>query len=115
MKTIIKLSLNVLIICICSAFTSIENNGLNVTYGVSESNPAQIELKLNDDYTFTYQDLSISLQEIKVSGTYQIKNNTVHLISREENIKFHDKWKISKDNKTAKSRKGLLFYTLRLK
>ncbi len=115
MKTIIKLSMAVWIISICSAFTSLKHNGFNVTYGVAENDPAQIELRLNKDYTFTYQDLSISSEVIKVSGTYQIENNKIRLISNEGEVEFHDIWKISNDNKTAKSRKGLTFYTLYIK
>lgn len=115
MKSIFKLSIKLLIISICFAFTGVENDGLNVTYGVSENDPSQIELSLKDDYTFSYQDFSINSQEIKVSGTYQMKNNTIYLIPKEKNIEFHDKWKLSKDYKTAKARKGLLFYKLQIK
>lgn len=115
MKNFIKLSFVLLIISCCSAFTTIKNDGLNITYGVSDSDPSKIELKLNKNYTFTYQDLSVSSKEIKLSGTYMLKKNTVVLIPAEEEIKFHNKWKISTDKKTAKSRKWLCFYTLRVK
>ncbi|MEX1001425.1 MAG: hypothetical protein WDZ35_04855 [Crocinitomicaceae bacterium] len=110
-----KLTLTVLTISICFAFTSKNNDGLSVTYGVCKEDPFQIELKLNSDYTFTYQDFSIRSQKIKVQGTYQIKNNKVQLMTKDSQIEFHDKWKIVDDGTTAKSRKGLTFYTLRKK
>tara|TARA_R110002049_G_scaffold219020_1_gene390738 strand:+ start:591 stop:938 length:348 start_codon:yes stop_codon:yes gene_type:complete len=115
MKTSIQLSLVLLIFSLCSAFTNLKNDGLNVTYGVSKSDPSQIELKLNADYTFTYQDFSNTAQKIAVNGTYQIKNHQIQLISKDKEINYHNKWKISNDHKTAKSRKGLSFYTLHIK
>lgn len=115
MKTSIKLSVVLFIISVCSAFTNMKNDGLNVTYGVSENDPSQIELRLNKDYTFTYQDFSITSQKITVNGTYQIKNNKIQLISKDKVAKYHDIWNLSNDNKTAKSRKGLTFYTLQIK
>ena len=115
MTTGIKLSLALVMISLCSAFTSVNNDGLDVTYGVSENDPSQIELRLNKDYSFTYQDISINSKKIQVHGTYQIKNNEILLTSTEEEVKYHDKWKISKDKNTVTSRKGLTFYTLRIK
>jgi hypothetical protein len=115
MKTSIKLSMAVLMISLCSAFTSMTYDGLSATYSVSENDPSQIELRLNKDYTFTYQDFSIASKKIMVSGTYQITNNMIQLISGEEKVEYHDKWKLSNDNKIAKSRKGLTFYTLHKK
>ena len=115
MKTSIKLSVALLIISICSAFTNLKNDGLNVTYGVSQNDPSQIELRLKKDYTFSYQDFSNSSKKIAVNGTYQIKKNKIQLNSKNKETKYHDTWKISNDNRTAKSRKGLTFYTLQLK
>jgi hypothetical protein len=37
-----------------TAFTLPENVGLEATYGVSDSNPAHIELQLHSDFSFTY-------------------------------------------------------------
>lgn len=104
-----------MMISFCFAFTNISNDGLKVTYGVSENDPSQIELKLNEDYTFSYQNFSITTQKIKVKGSYQVKNNKILLLSEQEGIRYPDQWEISKDLKTAKARMGLTFYTLHKK
>lgn len=96
-------------------FSAIKQDGLSATYGVSEDNPAAIELVLNKDYSFTYQDLSASGEHIKVKGTYSFKNNKVTLNSSDAKQKFHDKWKISSNGQVAKSRKGMTYYSLRKK
>lgn len=113
MKSIFKIAIAAFSLSICFAFTSNKNEGLNATYGVSENDPSQIELRLNDDFTFTYQDFSKSTAKIQIEGTYQIKNNKIQLIAEGEAIGFHDTWKITEDGSSAKSRKGLAFYTLR--
>lgn len=38
------------------------------TYTVPATNPSKIELKLNSDHTFTYQDLSAAEKPIAISG-----------------------------------------------
>lgn len=115
MKSIIKFSLALITITICFAFASTKNDGINATFGVSENDPSQIELQLNKDYTFRYQDFSIPSEKIEVKGTYLIENNKIQLISKSEEVGFHDQWKIVDNGAAAKSRKGLSFYTLRKK
>lgn len=115
MKTSMKLAFVASIIFMCSSFTNVKNDGLDLTFGVSEDDPSQIELNLNKDYTFTYQDLSIATEKIMVEGTYEVKNNKIHLNANNDQTTFHDTWKISDDGTTAKSRKGITFYTLRRK
>jgi len=115
MKTALKLSLIASIIFICSSFTTEKSNGLDLTFGVSESDPSQIELNLDNDFTFSYQDLSATSQKIIVKGRYVVKNNKIHLIAEDDQIQFHDTWKISDDQSVARSRKGISFYTLRRK
>ena len=115
MKTALKLSLIASIIFICSSFTTEKSNGLDLTFGVSENDPSQIELNLDQDFTFTYRDLSVASQKIIIKGRYAMKNNKIHLIAEDSQIQFHDTWKISNDQSVAKSRKGISFYTLRRK
>lgn len=115
MKSLITFFLAAVTFSIFAAFTSPLTDGLNVTYGVSEDNQSQIELRLNKDFTFTYQDLSNSSMKIVVEGTYRIKDKKVLLSANNNEVKFHDKWKITNDGDAAKSRKGLAFYTLRKK
>lgn len=115
MKSTTKFLFALLTITICYAFTTTKNDGLSATYGVSSKDPSQIELRLNNDYTFAYQDFSIPSQQIEVEGTYQMKNNKIQLMPKNEQVEFHDTWKIVDDGAVAKSRKGLAFYTLRKK
>jgi len=115
MKSQLKLTLATYTIIICSAFINTKNIGVSGTYGVSEKDPSQIELELNKDYSFTYQDFSIPSQKIKVQGTYEVKKSKILLMAKDQQIEFHNKWKISGDGITVKSRKGLTFYTLQKK
>ena len=43
------------------------------TYGVPETDPSQIELKLNTDYTFHFKDFSNSYSKIDTHGTWKVK------------------------------------------
>lgn len=83
-------------------------------FGVAKDDPSQIQLKLNDDMSFKYQDLSSSKSPIKVSGVYQIKANRVILLTENIELKFHDHWRIQKEGNRAHSRKALCFYSLSL-
>jgi len=87
-------------------------NELYGTYGVADADPAQIELVLNEDHTFIYQDYSNSAKKIEVSGNWDLNKGHVILNNAEADVKFHTKWKISGDNKVAKSRMGMTFYRL---
>ncbi|MFZ6052586.1 hypothetical protein [Halocola ammonii] len=112
MKNVLKFSMAAFAIALSVAFTTTSNDGLEITYGVSEDDPSQIELQLNSNFEFTYQDFSDPNQKIMTAGTYTLDKNTVVLSAKSDVIKFHDKWKLSDDMKTAKSRKGMTFYTL---
>lgn len=112
MKNVLKFSMAAIAIALSVAFTSTGNEGIEITYGVSENDPSQIELKLNSNFEFTYRDFSNPDEKIQTSGTYTLDKNTVVLTAENEELKFHDKWRISDDMKTAKSRKGMTFYTL---
>ena len=113
MKKLHFTSLSALLFIITLAFKGPEVAKISGTYGVSEDNPAQIKLILNEDYTYTYQDYSRPANKIELSGKWELKKDrTVFLISDKEKS-FHQKWKISEDGQTAKSRNRLSFYTLR--
>lgn len=113
MKTIFPSTLIIGILFAISSFTKPDETGLTGTYGVSENDPAQIELILNKDHTFTYQDLSNPDKNINVSGNWSFKNNQIILKDDRSELSFNDKWKIINDGTIAKSRKGMTFYTLR--
>ncbi len=83
------------------------------TYGVCESDPSRIELKLDANHTFHYRDLSNPKSGIQVSGTWVQRGNKVVLQSSNSGKGFHRVWRISEQGQTAKSRKGLCFYTLK--
>jgi len=95
-----------------TSFTMAPENELYGTYGVADADPAQIELVLNEDHTFIYQDYSNSAKKIEVSGNWDLNKGHVILKDAEADVKFHTKWKISGDNKVAKSRMGMTFYRL---
>ena len=82
------------------------------SYGVSESDPAQIKLSINADHSFYYQDFSVSEKKIVVEGTWDTKGDKVVLKSKSSDPKFHDVWKFTENGQAAKSRKGLSFYRL---
>lgn len=82
-------------------------------YGVSDSNPANIRLTLNEDYTFEYQDYSVPSEPIKTAGNWVLNKETVQLVNFASEYKFHTKWKITSDGKFIKSRKGITFYSLK--
>lgn len=81
-------------------------------YGVSAADPAQIRLIIRPDSTFYYQDFSVPGKQKIVEGTWTIRGKKVHLKSNGSHPKFHDIWTISARGQYAKSRKGLLFYSL---
>jgi len=95
-----------------TSFTMAPESEISGRYGAADSDPAQIELVLNEDYTFTYQDYSNSAKKIEVSGNWNLKNGHVILNNAEADVKFHTKRKITGDNKVAKSRMGMTFYWL---
>lgn len=111
MKLILKTLLIVAAIATLS-FTKAPDSYLTGTYGVSKNNPSKIELTLNEDHTFTYQDFSNSAKPIDVKGTWEAKGEFVFLKSSDLKGSFHHKWKISEDGVVARSRKGMTFYTL---
>lgn len=97
------------------AFQSPENEGLQVSYGVLSSDPSRIELVLNKDFSFTYQDHSIPNKSVQVTGSYRVKGNKIFLESHDSETDFRDRWKIKHDGKSVVSREGMCFYILRKK
>ncbi|MCC7298661.1 MAG: hypothetical protein IT244_10045 [Bacteroidia bacterium] len=93
-----------------SAFSKHTANNFIGTFSSSASDPAQIKLTLNADFSYQYQDYSDTKNKINSSGTYALKGNKVVL----ENLgsAFHTVWTFDKNGTAAKSRKGLSFYRL---
>lgn len=82
------------------------------TYGVSASDPSQIELTIHADHTFYYQDFSDPNNKIVAEGTWTMKGNKVVLHDNNTDLKYHNVWAFDESGKVAKSRKGLAFYSL---
>ncbi|MCE3227560.1 MAG: hypothetical protein K0S32_2111 [Bacteroidetes bacterium] len=81
------------------------------TYGVCDCSdntgkPVSIELKLNNDNTFSYVDNTVSAK-VKVTGNYSIKGNTIYLENYKSDSRIHSKWTIDNNEKCLKSRKNL--------
>lgn len=111
MKNTIKSLLFLVAVISFSSFTEISSSDFVGTYGVSENNPTGIELVLKANHTYTYKDFSNLAKPIDVKGTWEVKNQKVILIC-DSNLSFHRTWRITKDGKFAKSRKGLAYYSL---
>jgi len=113
MKNILTSSIAIVSILLLCSFTATNDDSFVGIYGVSQSDPSAIELKLNADNTFSYQDFSNPENQIKVQGTWSAKNDVIQLNADNSETSFHDKWKITNEGNSAKSRKGMTFYTLR--
>jgi uncharacterized lipoprotein YehR (DUF1307 family) len=112
MKAIIKISILLFVCTLSVAFTYKANPSCLGVYGVSEQDPSKIQLTINPDNTFTYQDFSVANHIIKTSGTWVQKGNKIILKSSESKLKFHHVWTLSANGKQVKSRKGLCYYSL---
>ncbi len=112
MKEKIQTSVTLAILLSLFSFTITAKIDITGTYGVSENDSLNIELTLNSDNTFTYKDFSNSVKLIDTKGNWELKNKKVILKNFKSEYSFHTKWKISKEGKVAKSRKGITFYTL---
>ena len=115
MKNIILTSFFAVILVALTSFTKHTSERFIGVFGVSENDPSEIELVLNEDQTYTYKDLSNPNNPINVFGKWIFKKDHFILLNKGSNASFHSKWKISNDGTVAKSRKGLSFYTLRKK
>jgi hypothetical protein len=96
---------------IFSSFTTKPDRVLKTgTYGVCDcgenSKTVSVELKLNDDKTFTYIDNTTSAK-LNITGKYEIKGNTIYLKDYKSDSKIHDKWNIDENEKCLKSRRKL--------
>lgn len=110
MRTFITILIGIASLSLLS-FKNDNNASATGVYGVCDSDPSAITLTLNADNTFEYQDLSVSDAPIHEMGTWEQHGKKVELHANDSNANFHHTWKI--DSNSAKSRKGMCFYTLR--
>lgn len=94
------------------SFNSVSEKTVIGMYGVSDTDPAKIQLIIGADHTFTYQDYSDMSKIIMVTGRWEQKEEFVVLKDYVSTYKFHDVWKISADGKVARSKMGITIYTL---
>jgi len=112
MKKSVKFLTALMTIIVLSSFTDNYSHEFIGTYGVSKSDPSQINLTINLDNTFYYQDFSIPYKKIIIKGNWTLKGKKVFLKDNSSNKKFHNVWTFLENGKVAKCRKGLTFYRL---
>lgn len=93
-----------------SAFAAEKTDPMVGTFGRIGS--TQIQLTINDDFTFSYQDYSSNENNGSIDGTWAFRRGKVVLTATCTEKKFHQVWKITNRGQTAKSRKGLSFFRL---
>jgi len=112
MKKSIKTLTLLAAIALWSSFTEKSAHPFIGTFGVSLSDPSEIKLILNADYSFYYQDFSVADKKIVSKGQWTLKGNKIVLNDSNSNTKFHNVWAFDKNGQVAKSRKGMSFYRL---
>ena len=82
-------------------------------YGVcnGNGNDGYIQLALNNDGTFHFQDRTVA-NSAEVTGTWKQHGKTIRLEPTIARVSMREKWKISGNGVCLKSRKGMLFYRL---
>lgn len=78
-------------------------------FGGDGKTAPQIELK--SDHTFHYLDLTKSSNPINISGTWEIKDQEVHLLNVTQKQVMKE-LEIIREGKCLKARKQFAFYTL---
>ena len=94
------------------AFKSVSEPDFIGTYGISKNHPVKFELKINADETFTYQDFSDPKNKIDARGTWELKKDKIILEDQASTFPYGSKWKIEKNGKAVKTRKGMEFIRL---
>lgn len=82
------------------------------TFGVSSTGQSRIQLIIQPDHSFYFQDYSDAKNKIIVTGRWKINHKKVILIASNSTAKFHNVWTFEANGQIAKSRKGLCFYRL---
>ncbi|HNP47885.1 MAG TPA: hypothetical protein PKL85_03565 [Bacteroidia bacterium] len=105
-------SLKILFAALILSYTSYSRNLTFGTYGVSEKDPSDIQLTINSDHTFFYQDFSDPSNKISVHGEWRESGSKIILKGDKNEKGFHRVWTFHQNGNVAKSRKGLSFYRL---
>ena len=118
MKTL-QITRLILIVAICATTVSFiaRKPSVNITtgtYGVcncGSTTGAKYELTLNADHTFHYYDNGDSRNIIDVKGNWSDQDGTILLTGTTEKT-LPVKWKVDKNEKCIKARKGLQWIRL---
>lgn len=97
---------------LASSFGAKAGNNFVGTYGVSKTDPSQIQLTINEDHTYTYRENRGAKGAIEIAGNWEMRGKTVVLNNTNSQMHIHNKWKFEQEGKIAKSRRWLSFYTL---
>ena len=112
MKTTLKYCCFLVLSLVLSSFSQYTFKEPHGTFGVSLSDHSQIQLIIQPDHSFYFQDYSDAKNKIMVTGCWKINHKKVVLIASNSTIKFHNIWTFESNGQIAKSRKGLCFYRL---
>jgi hypothetical protein len=100
-------------IFVLSSFKTTEEAHFIGTYTVAANDPSQIQLRIEADHTYYFQDFSVADAKIVAKGNWRVKGNKVVLTKSDARQQFHTVWSFDEAGNVAKSRKGLSFYRLR--
>ncbi len=100
-------------ILLLSSFKTTEETHFIGTYTVAANDPSQIQLRIEADHTYYFQDFSVSDAKIVVKGNWRVKGNKVVLTKSDTGQQFQTVWSFDEAGNVAKSRKRLSFYRLR--
>ncbi|MEZ4775604.1 MAG: hypothetical protein R3D00_20630 [Bacteroidia bacterium] len=85
--------------------------GVGVCDGIAVEN-IQVQLTLNEDFTFHYINNSNPSKRINVSGTWTLKGKTIRLKDYSSATAIPAEWMIAANYPCLKSRKGMEFTRL---
>jgi hypothetical protein len=100
-------------ILLLSSFKTIQETHFIGTYTVAANDPSQIQLRIEADHTYYFQDFSVADAKIVAKGNWLVKGNKVVLTKSDAGQQFHTVWSFDEAGNVAKSRKRLSFYRLR--
>lgn len=89
-------------------FKKFENYGFYLG-GNPDNSP--LSLKINEDGTYNFCDYSNMKKQVKVTGNWIQERDRI-VLQGNENVKFHNSWKMDPDCACLKAKKGLTFYRL---
>lgn len=112
MKNLLLIPVLALSLFAVMSFKSVTEKDMVGMYTIAAGSYSKIELKINADHTFSYQDYTDMNNIVIVSGRWEKQEEFIVLKDYVTTHKFNDIWKVSADGKTARSKAGIIIYTL---